>query len=140
MRCYYHPGAEAAAMCANCGKAICEACSVDVAGRSFCNSCLASGNLTRSQSSPVHPTKGTNPLAIASLILGLLGLCGGLPFSIAAWVTGQMARNQLLETQEQEGLQLANAGRLLGIAITLLNAILILCYLGAAIFALLQQQ
>ena len=77
MRCYYHPDAEAVAMCANCGKATCEACSADVAGRSICRNCLASGNLARPQAYPVQSAKRTSPLALASLILGLLGLCGG---------------------------------------------------------------
>ena len=137
MKCYYHPAVEAVATCANCGKAICQTCSVDVAGRLICQQCLASGSAARFQT---QPTKPTNTLAIVSLILGILGLCGGLPFSIAAWVTGHIARKQLSENPNQEGMQLANAGRWLGIAITVLYGVVLLCYLGLAVISLIQQQ
>jgi len=63
MKCYYHPAVEAVATCANCGKAICQACSVDVAGRLICQQCLASGSAARFQT---QPTKPTNTLAIVS--------------------------------------------------------------------------
>jgi hypothetical protein len=140
MKCYYHPEVEAVATCVNCGKAICQTCSVDVAGRLICQNCLASGSATRFQAQAVQPAKPTNPLAIASLILGVLGLCGGLPFSIAAWITGYMALKQLSENQNQEGLQLANAGKWLGIVITILYGVVLLCYVGMLLISLLQQQ
>jgi len=81
MKCYYHPEVEAVATCSNCGKAICQTCSVDVAGRLTCQRCLASGNVARLQA---QPTKPTNTLAIVSLVLGVLGLCGGVPFAVMA--------------------------------------------------------
>lgn len=139
MKCYYHPEAEVVAICANCGKAICQTCAVDVAGRLTCQKCLASGSVTRFQQQTVQPTKPTNPLAIASLILGILGLCGGLPFSIAAWIAGHLALKQLSENPNQEGMQLANAGKWLGIAITVIYAVLLICYLGFAVISLIQQ-
>ena len=124
MQCYYHPSIEAVATCTNCGKAICQTCSVDVAGRITCQKCLSLGSQTRFQA---QSTKPTNTLAIVSLVLGILGLCGGLPFAIVAWITGHMARKQLLENPNQEGLQLANVGRGLGIAITVLNCVTVAC-------------
>lgn len=137
MKCYNHPEVEAIAICAACGKAICQTCSVDVAGRLTCQHCLASGSAARLEAQPQKPT---NTLAIVSLILGILGLCGGLPFSIAAWVTGHMARKQLYESPNQEGMQLANAGRWLGIAITVIWGVFLICYLGLAVISLIQQQ
>jgi hypothetical protein len=126
MKCYNHPDAEAVATCVLCGKAICQNCSVDVAGRISCQRCLSSGNAANLQIQPVKPT---NALAIVSLILGVLGLCGGLIFSIAAWVTGHLAQKQILENPNQEGLQLASAGKILGIVITAIYGALIACYI-----------
>jgi hypothetical protein len=62
----------------------------------------------------------TNILAIISLILGILGLCGGWPFSISAWITGSLAQKQIIDNPNQTGIKLANAGMWLGIGITTL--------------------
>ncbi len=140
MKCYYHPEIEAAATCVVCGKAICQTCSVDVAGRMTCQSCLSTGNATRIQT---QPGKSSNPLAIVSLILGILGLCGGLFFSIPAWITGSIAQKQIQDNLNQEGMQLANAGKTLGMVFTIIYGALVLCYLmfviGTFILSLLQQ-
>ncbi len=139
MKCYEHPTIEAVATCANCGKAICQTCSVDVAGRLICQRCVASGSAARFQVQPSQPTKPTNILATVSLVLGVLGLCGGLPFSIGAWVTSYIANKQLAENPNQEGAQFANAGKWLGIIITVLYSVVLLCYIGAALISVIQQ-
>lgn len=139
MKCYEHPTIEAVATCTNCGKAICQTCSVDVAGRLFCQRCIAAGSAARFQVQPSQPTKPTNILAIISLVLGVLGLCGGLPFSIGAWVTSYIANKQLTENPNQEGAQFANAGKWLGIIITVLYSVILLCYLGMALISVIQQ-
>ena len=134
MKCYYHPEVDAVATCMNCGKAICATCSVDVAGRIVCQQCLSSGNVPRFQqlsAQPAQPSKQYNILAIVSLALGVIGLCGTWPFSIAAWITGHIARKQITENPDQEGMQLATAGMWLGIIITVLYSIILICYLGA---------
>lgn len=77
MKCHYHPEVDAVATCMDCGRAICQSCAVNVAGRPLCRQCLASDTAIRSRAESVP----TNPLAIVSLILGILGLlgcaCGG---------------------------------------------------------------
>ena len=140
MKCYYHPEIEAVATCVVCGKAICQTCSVDVAGRITCQHCLAAGNLARPQ---IQPSKPSNPLAIVSLILGILGLCGGIFFSIPAWIIGNIAQKQILENPNQEGLQLAKAGKILGMVMTIIFVTALLCYLvtgGLSVILSLFQQ
>lgn len=139
MKCYEHSTVEAVATCANCGKAICQICSVDVAGRLLCQRCISSGNATKFQAQPSQPAKPTNVLAIVSLVLGILGLCGGMPFSIGAWVTSYLASKQLAENPNQEGAQFANAGKWLGIIITTLYGVFLLCYIGVLVIAAIQQ-
>lgn len=139
MKCYEHPTIEAVATCANCGKAICQTCSVDVASRLLCQRCIASGSAARFQVQPSQPAKPTNVLAIISLVLGILGLCGGLLFSIGAWVTSYIAIKQLAENPNQEGAQLANAGKWLGIIGTVIYSVILLCYLGAGLISVIQQ-
>ena len=140
MRCYYHPEIEAVAACVACGKAICQTCSVDVAGRITCQRCLSAGGAGHPQ---LQPSRPTSPLAIASLMLGIIGLCGGVPFAAAAWITGHLALKQLSENLNEEGAQLANAGKILGMAMTILYSALILCYImflvGTFLISLVQQ-
>jgi hypothetical protein len=57
------------------------------------------------------PNPGTNGLAIASLVLGILGLCG--VGSLLAVIFGHMARSQV-RTSGQSGNGLAVAGLVLG--------------------------
>jgi len=145
MKCYYHPEADAVATCTNCGKAVCQSCAVNVAGKIVCQQCLASVTTARGQA---VESVSTNPLAIVSLVLGILGLlgctCGGtigaIIFGVPAGVTGWIARNQLLQgEQNQQGLQIATVGLILGIAELILGiAVLVLIGGGAVLSALLQ--
>lgn len=41
--CYNHPGRQAQAPCAQCGRLLCDLCAVDLDGRSLCFSCLKAG-------------------------------------------------------------------------------------------------
>ncbi len=125
MNCYYHPSVEAIATCVACGKAVCNTCAVEISGRLTCQNCLANGRLSVSQ-----PSKPTNSLAVVSVILGVIGICmPGLIFSVPAWILGNMAVKQIKDTPNQEGLQLANAGRVLGMVITILTGAFLALYL-----------
>lgn len=149
MKCHCHPEAEAVATCVDCGKAICQACAVNVAGKLLCQQCLASGTATRGRAADAVPT---NTLAIVSLILGILGLLGcfcggsigGILFGVPAGITGWIARKQILQAeQKQQGLELATFGLILGIAEVVLGiVILALCgsFYGFAFLSELLQQ
>lgn len=135
MNCYYHPNIEAKATCVSCGRAVCHTCAVDIAGKITCQNCVANGKLAPQSNKP------TNSLAVVSIVLGVLGICmPGLIFSVPAWILGNTALKQLKENPNQEGLQLANAGRILGMVITILTGSLLLIYIlfmfGTIIFAL----
>jgi uncharacterized membrane protein HdeD (DUF308 family) len=138
MKCYYHPEVDAVATCMSCGKAICQSCAVDVTGKVYCQQCLASGTIAKGRAVETIPT---NPLAIISLILGILGLLGcacggsigGILFGVPASITGWIARKQLLQAQqEQQGMQLATIGLVLGIAEVIMSVVLLILF-GAAI-------
>ena len=149
MKCYYHPEAEAVATCTDCGKAICQICAVNVAGKLLCQQCLASGATVRGRA---VEGVSTNPLAIISLVLGILGLLGctcggsigGILFGVPAGITGWIARNQILQgEQNKQGLQLATVGLVLGI-VELILSIVVLVLFGsvygwALLSGLLQQ-
>jgi hypothetical protein len=143
MKCYYHPEIDAFATCSNCGKAICKSCSVNVAGRLMCQQCLATKSPTNFGPAA---TKPTNSLAIVSVILAVMGLCGclcygagAIVFGIPAAITGYIARKKLSEPDSyEEGLQLATLGLGLGIAEIVLS-IVVICLVsvvyGAGIIA-----
>ncbi len=140
MNCYYHPNLEAVATCVVCGKAICSNCSVNVAGRITCQSCVSSGNVGRLQTQSSRPT---NILAIISLILSIMGLCTGI-FAIPAWITGYIAEKQILANPNQDGLQMAKAGKIIGMVVTIIYGLLLVCYIllviVSFIFSLSQQR
>lgn len=133
MKCYYHPEVDAVATCTDCGKAICQSCAVNVGGRLLCQQCLASGTAIRGRAESVP----TNPLAIVSLVLGILGLLGcvcggsigGILFGVPAGITGWIARKQFLQSgQGQQGLQLATVGLILGIAEVVLSIVVLVVF------------
>jgi len=141
MRCYYHPEAEAVGTCTQCGKAICQTCAVNVAGRLVCQQDLASGRGTQPLAVPRVPT---NPLAIISLALGILGLilccCAGvyvgIIFGIPAAITGWLARKQIRESGgSQQGMEIATVGLALGGAevVAAVIALLVLLSLGMSL-------
>jgi hypothetical protein len=135
MNCYNNPGAEAIGTCTVCGKAICQACAVDVSGKFTCQQCLASGKVPSPYQNP--NVKPTNIIAVISLVLGVLGLCGSFPFSIVAWILGHIAQKQILENPYQEGMQYAKIGKTLGIVSTILWAVGIICYFIFLFFLLI---
>ncbi len=55
----------------------------------------------------------TNSLAIASLVLGILGVSGGFPLGIVAIVAGRRAIRAISQTGE-DGYGIARAGSVLG--------------------------
>ena len=120
MKCYYHPEAEAVGTCTQCGKAICEICAVNVAGRLVCQQDLAAGQGTQPLAAPRVPI---NTLAMISLALGILGLflccCPGvyfgIIFGIPAAISGWVARKQIRASEgSQRGMEIATIGLALG--------------------------
>ena len=69
MKCSTHPEAEAIGTCTSCGRAICEACAVEVQGKLVCRNCLSAGRATRRKYDP-------NTAFIIELIGGFFGLLG----------------------------------------------------------------
>ena len=129
MNCYIHPDREAAGTCVGCGKFIGTECTTVVMEKNYCPQCMAKGV-------PYQSTASTNPLAITSLILGIVSFptafcygCG-LIFAIAAIVLGLVARNQIKQSGgHQTGDGLALAGLILGSVVAGLVVIGVVCYL-----------
>lgn len=85
MKCHYHPGLEAIAVCARCGRAVCQYCSVNVGGKLYCRGCSAVSNVP---AWPASVTKPINTTAIVSMVLGIVGwLFEFLVFCILSLVT-----------------------------------------------------
>jgi len=105
MKCYIHPEIEAVAACTTCGKALCESCAIDVEGRISCRQCLSERSTRRGTGSLGE----VNPLTLASVILGAVGilgfLCGGyiggLLFGVSAVVTAWISHKATLEAHLQ---------------------------------------
>jgi hypothetical protein len=139
MKCYIHPEIDAVATCANCGRAICQTCAVNVAGRLVCQRCVTAGAVPVTHS--ISASRSQNLLAILSLLVGILGvigcLCGGviggLVFGLPAALFGYLARQSLLRPgNREEGLQLATIGMWLGLAEVGLSVVAFL-FLGGAV-------
>ena len=69
MKCYNHPSIEATSTCSECGKAICDACVMEISGRTLCRSCtekLAGAQAPTqapAQSQPLAPPVSDTKLA-----------------------------------------------------------------------------
>lgn len=148
MKCYSHPEIDAIGTCTNCGRAVCQSCSVNVADKIMCQKCLASGDTLNVRTAS---SKSYNSLSIVSIILSVIGLVaclcyglGGILFGVPAAIIGYIARKQLLQSEtNQEGLALANVGLWLGISEAALSILAWLCILllyGTAFFTTLFQQ
>lgn len=74
MKCAVHPDSDATGYCRNCGKAMCPACTRDVRGALYCETCLA--GLVASQQ-PQPPTPHAEPGASPGLA-AVLGFIPGL--------------------------------------------------------------
>jgi Domain of unknown function (DUF4190) len=84
------------------------------------------GEMSQQSVQVVQPSAGTNGKAIASLVLGIVGLTG-IPFvaSIVAIALGYMARSEVQETGQSGG-GLATAGIILG----WVGLILVIAFVG----------
>jgi len=77
MNCAIHANAEATGFCRNCGRALCQACTREVQGVLYCESCLA-GMVSHQQAEPA-PSTSVSPRAGGSPGLAfLLGFFPGL--------------------------------------------------------------
>jgi hypothetical protein len=77
----------------------------------------------------VSPTPPTNGLAVAALVCGILGICGGAP-SIAAIICGHLSLSQIKESNgTQSGDGMARAGLIMGYVGLGLWVILIVAYI-----------
>jgi len=130
-----HCGAQLAGIkCQNCGFAGSE--TDFIADR--CPQCNSVVQMPQSAPSS-RPSGKTNSLAIASLVLGIVSIpllfCygGGIPFGIAAFITGLIGRRQIKESGgEQGGGGMALTGIILGavgIALFVLSIIVIVALL-----------
>jgi hypothetical protein len=140
MNCYYHPEAEAVAICSRCGKTICRDCSVNLMGKITCQQCVSFDLSSSDRNTPISHIP-TNILAIISLILGVLGfsgcLCGsiGLIFSIPGALLGYLARNQIKESRGmQQGMQIAIAGMILGFTESAVGLLLLILGIGGLLY------
>lgn len=93
---------------------------------------------TSATSAPPTYVGRTNGKAIASLVLGIVGLTG-IPFvcSILALVLGYGARREIVVTGEEGG-GLATAGIVLGwvgVALVLLAVLLVLAFIGTNVIS-----
>ena len=122
MKCYYHSDIDAVATCVGCGKAVCQNCAVDVAGKFYCQQCLPSVTVAKPKAPETRPMHN---LAVASFALGIAGLLacccfsgiGNLLIGIPAVITGWKARKEIVEGGEQQrGKELALVGLGLGVA------------------------
>jgi hypothetical protein len=80
---------------------------------------------------PPHPyaPRRTNGLAVASLVVSLVGLLACLLVGVIGLVLGYRARDQIRETGE-EGEGLAKAGIIIGWIAVATDALIILCGIG----------
>jgi hypothetical protein len=60
MKCAQHPDVDATGYCRQCGKPLCPACTRDVQGALYCESCLAS-IVSSPQAAPGKPSSDTHP-------------------------------------------------------------------------------
>ena len=78
----------------------------------------------------------TSPLAIISLVLGILGVpcCAFFVLGIAAVVTGLLARRQIAESQGRlKGSEMATAGLVLGVIFMIVAAVYWILILTGAV-------
>jgi len=115
--------------CPNCGKEM-------VAGAKFCANCgaaVSSAAQAAGQAGPRVSRRGrTSGLAIASLVLGILGFFSWGLAGIAGIITGVMALGRIKDSQGREkGRGLALAGIITGAASTVLAFIAVIAIIAA---------
>ncbi len=91
---------------------------------------------------PVKPKQSASGLAVASMVLGIIGIvmlccCYYLagPLGIVAWVMGQIERNNIKRGESpQVGMSMATAGWILGIVTTAFFALFLLLAVVIGLF------
>lgn len=121
--CYYHQNLVATHVCGRCGRSVCTDCAKNHGGITFCTECA--GRMP-GVSGPIAGAR-TNGLAIASLILGILGV------PILPIIFGFIARKQIAESGgAQQGDGMALWGIILGFAFIGFLALLVIIGISAA--------
>lgn len=112
--------------CPECGKEIPE-------GSNYCGQCGTAIVLMNSTSTAASKTQRTNGMAIASMVLGLVGIAS-IICSIPAIVFGAIAMNQTGKDPNQKGRGMAIAGFVLGIVMLLFwTSIIILVIISVSL-------
>jgi len=131
MKCYVHPNTEAVGVCVECGRGICDACTVTVQGKSYCKNDL--GLAYARVRLPVKAEEEgfkSAPLTIAGsflLMFGALWLALGFFFIVAA---------DNLASSLSSLSQLPFYSNLLGFTVTVAVAFGVVgCVIGAAYIA-----
>lgn len=117
-RCATHPQDAAVEVCRRCGSFVCGSCLQLLASGVFCPPCYERSNASAKAS----------PQAIASLVLGLVGLnCMFVP-GVVGLVLAQKELRRIEEGSSPEaGRNLARGGRILGWINVVLLAVVALC-------------
>ena len=110
------------AFCANCGNQMGDTATA-------CSNCGQQVGQQRTPSGKPMTGMRTDGTAIASLVLGVLGI-GCLVFSIVAIVLGSQAKTKIAADPSLEGEGLAKAGVILGWVGIGLNILLFLAFFG----------
>lgn len=85
--------------------------------------------MTAADDTPQRRAEQTNPLAIVSLVSGMVALVLG-PLAILAIVSGYLARRQIRRTGEG-GRGMATAGLILGYAVLVAGLALLVAFLAS---------
>ncbi len=90
MNCANHSNAAAVAYCRTCGKPLCAACSRNVGGVVYCETCVAEkmGGTTAPQGAPNWPAGAVIPPKTRPVVAGLLGFIPG----VGAMYNGQFLK------------------------------------------------
>ncbi len=151
MNCHNHPEVPATGVCAQCGKGICQACTVNLGGRYYCVEC--SKNPIQPMAQPAQPQAGyqqyqpygyyvppktSNGLCIAGMILGILSLItswcygGGFLFGLAGLIMGAIGVKQVKQQPDkQTGSGMGVAGIVTGSLGVLISLIIIIIAIAA---------
>ena len=80
MKCAYHSEADAVGVCVNCGRMVCQDCSLILANKVYCQSCA--DEIFAEKSSLPNKVGGRSGILTAGGVLGIIGGVTGLFYAI----------------------------------------------------------